>query len=151
MDTLSDLKRLPIIAPRPVLRSERRQQDRRGPSRPPIPGAGERERRLRNERRATPRIEVTLDCEEQINGTRYFRVTRDLSTFGLSTRSGDRRQLGARFDLRLYLPDDAKNPVQVQAEVVGWNNEDAGMRLAFRNPSAEAVRRIHKFLVTQVG
>ena len=140
---------LPLIAPSPKqARHDRRRQERRSPLRQVLPtSAGEVERRKRFERRASRRVEVELDCEEHHGGgNRYFRVTRDLSTFGLSTRSGFPHDLGTRFSLRLYLPDGDRAPVEVQAEVVGWHTEDGGMRLAFRNPSAEAVRRIHKFV-----
>ncbi len=146
----SELTELPLIAPAPKVRPDRRQADRRGPSRPPIAGAGERERRAPKERRATPRLEVELDCEERVEGGRFFRVTRDLSTFGVSTRTGHPHERGTRLDLLLYLPDQPRRPVQVNAEVVGWDNEGHGMRLAFRNPSAEAVRRIHGYLRSKV-
>ena len=146
----SEINEMPLIAPSPRVVPDRRQTDRRGPSRPPIPGAGERERRAPKERRATPRLEVELDCEERVDGGRFFRVTRDLSTFGLSTRTGHPHELGTRLDLLLYLPDEPRRPVRVTAEVVGWDNEGHGMRLAFRNPEKEAVRRIHAYLRTKV-
>lgn len=146
MNVISEILELPVIAPRPRVLPDRRRYERRGPWRLDMPSLGERDRRAARERRATPRVEVELDCEERHEGTRFFRITKDLSTFGLSTRSGFPHELGTRLDLRLYLPDDPQDPVCVQAEVVGWHNEDGGMRLAFRSPPAETVRRIHRYL-----
>lgn len=146
----SEIRELPVIAPRPRVLADRREHERRGPSRPPIAGAGEQDRRAAHERRASPRVEVELDFEEHVDGSRFFRMTRDLSIFGLSTRGGYSHELGARFGLKLFLPDDARAPLHLQAEVVGCNEEDGGMRLAFRSPSAEAVRRIHRYLVSRL-
>lgn len=151
MNVISEITQLPVIAPSPKVLPDRRRFERRGPWRAEVPGAGERDRRSERERRATPRLEVELDCEERHQGTRFFRITRDLSTFGVSTRSGFPHPMGTRLDLRLYLSDDTQNPICVQAEVVGWHNEDGGMRLAFRNPSAEAVRRIHRYLQSRAA
>jgi hypothetical protein len=146
MNLLREINDLPVIAPRPRVLPDRRQLERRGPSRPPIAGAGESDRRDDRDRRASPRLECELDCEERMNGSRYFRVTRDLSTFGLSTRTGYPHPRGTRFELILHLPDLPRHPISVQAEVLGWDNEDGGMRLAFRNPPADAVRRIYRYL-----
>jgi hypothetical protein len=110
--------------------------------------SGERrpERRTRTERRATPRVRVEVECEERHGNSRYYRITEDLSPFGLSTRQGLTRSVGSRVRLALYLPDDRELPVLVEAEVVGQLNAEGGMRLAFRKPSVQAVRRIHRFL-----
>lgn len=152
MDLLNEIAQLPLIAPRPKPLPDRRQLDRRDPSaRPVLPGAGETDRRDSRDRRASPRLEVELDCEELIDGARYFRITRDLSTFGLSTRTGYPLPVGTRFELKLYLPDEPQRPVEVPAEVVGWHTEDGGLRLAFRGPPAEAVRRIHRYLIDRVA
>ena len=151
MNIISEINQLPVIAPRPKVLQDRRQLERRSRWRLDLPVAGEKDRREARERRATPRLEVELDCEERFEGTRYFRITRDLSTFGVSTRCGYPHPVGTKLDLALYLPDDPRVPVKVQAEVVGWHSEDGGMRLAFRSPSAEAVRRIHRYLQTRVA
>lgn len=149
MTTPHELHRLPLISPRPKLIADRRQTERRGPTRPPIRGEGDEDRREGRERRATARVRCELDCEERIDGSRYFRVTRDLSTFGVSTLAGFAHPLGTRYELLLYLPDEPRSPVRVQAEVVGYERGGGGTRLAFRNPPAEAVRRIHRYLVEQ--
>ena len=120
---------LPVIAPRPPTRFLKKR-----PSRSPT------------ERRATRRLEIEIDVEERVGGCRYFRVTSDLSTFGLSTRHGYPHSVGTRVQLLLYLPDDPSRPVSLTAEVVGRAERHRGARLAFKNPSAAAVRRIHAFL-----
>ena len=89
---------------------------------------------------------MELECEEVVEGNRFFRLTFDLSAFGVSTRFGPARERGTRVDLALWLPDDPQNPVKVKAEVVGTAPMHQGARLAFRNPPAEAVRRIHRYL-----
>jgi hypothetical protein len=98
------------------------------------------------ERRATPRIPIELCCEERTGKRPYYRTTYDLSTFGLSTQYGHTYPLGTLLEIRLHLPDDLRNPLDLRAEVVGTRDDEAGMRLAFRQPSSEAVRRIHRYL-----
>lgn len=98
------------------------------------------------ERRATGRVEVALDCVERLGSQRFFRITHDLSTFGLSTATGPAHSAGTRLQLALQLPDGNADPVFVEAEVVGVHTETSGMRLAFRNPDADAIKRIHKFV-----
>jgi hypothetical protein len=157
MTTTSEFKALPLIAPKPkVARADRRSQDRRQKislvktlvtgSRT---GLKEADRRQSRERRATPRVQVELECEERVGPSRFYRITEDLSTFGLSTRHGHPHKLGTRVTLVIFLPDDHKNPIEVQAEVVGTYDEKGGMRLAFRKPSVEAVRRIHRYLMVR--
>ncbi len=138
MDSISKLLPLPVIAPKPKLVPDRRLGERRSKESDP----GRRSR----ERRASPRVQVELDCEERCGSSRYFRITTDLSTFGLATRQGYRHRVGTRLELLLYLPD-GEPPLSLSAEVVGAYDERGGMRLAFRNPSREAVRRIHRFLL----
>lgn len=112
------------------------------------------DRRDERDRRATPRVAVQLECEERSEGARYFRITEDLSTFGLATRQGFPHPTGTRLQLSLHLPDvDAGAtplPLELEAEVVGHYDERGGTRLAFRQPSVEAVKRIHKFLAARV-
>lgn len=103
------------------------------------------------ERRATPRIPIELCCEERLGNKPYYRTTYDLSTFGLSTQYGHTYPAGTVVELKLHLPDDLRRPVDLRAEVVGIQEETAGMRLAFRNPSSEAVRRIHRYLFARMG
>lgn len=141
MDSISQLLPLPVIAPKPKLVPDRRSGERRKES------GGDRRFR---ERRASPRVQVELDCEERCGSSRYFRITTDLSTFGLATRQGYRHEVGTRLKLLLYLPDGAP-PLALSAEVVGPYDERGGMRLAFRNMSREAVRRIHQFLKRVAG
>jgi len=135
--------------PRPVPRSAR---ERRGFNLPTFLHwmSGERqERRTFRERRASPRFPVEVECEERLGASRYFRITSDLSTFGLSTRHGWPHELGTRLQILLYLPDGQEKPVSVEAEVVGHYNTQGGMRLAFRNPKVDVLRRIHRYLSGQ--
>src|SRR5579871_1519070 len=125
--SISDLNDLPLISPRPP----------RGLLASP------------KDRRASPRIEVELVCEERLGDAKRVRVTWDLSTFGVSTRQGKRHPVGTRVQLALSLPDQPGNPVRVLAEVVA-SDQASGMRLAFRNPPADAVRRLHRFLTARV-
>lgn len=129
MDSLTDLHAMTLIAPRPRPRIRRLPQAR--------------------ERRASPRVAVELDFEERVEGSRFFRLTSDLSTFGLSTRTGTPHPVGTILELALYLPDETL-PVRVQAEVVAHRTHQNGMRLAFRNPSIEAIRRVHRFLMSHL-
>ncbi|MBI3182816.1 MAG: PilZ domain-containing protein [Myxococcales bacterium] len=152
MGPLSEITKLPLITPRPKVPADRRLGERRQQkslakaligSRPIL----ERERRKRSERRATPRVEVQLECEERVGPARYFRLTSDLSTFGIGVRRGCPRKVGTRLKLLIHLPDEMDCPVEVEAEVVSPYDVHGGMRLAFRNPSREAARRIHRYLV----
>jgi hypothetical protein len=127
MRLITELDRLPLLTPQPRARRERQ------PRRP-------------RERRAAPRSEVQLECEERVGPHRYFRVTHDVSPFGLSTRYGYPHPVGTKLELWLYLPDDPSHPVKLQAEVVGEWPDEAGVRVAFRSPSGQAVRRISKLL-----
>src|SRR4051812_24983439 len=129
MHVISEINELPVIAPRPKPLADRRTQDRRQLEREVIVAAGERDsdRREGRDRRATPRVEVELDFEERLGDTRYFRITRDLSTFGLSTRCGYPHPLGTKMNVTLYLPDAPSIPVTVSAEVVGYDTFDGGM------------------------
>ena len=112
---------------------------------------GAAERRSFRERRATPRVPVELECEEQQGDSRYVRLTTDLSTFGLSTRQGPTPIPGARMLIRLFLPDEPLAPLQLDAEVLSNYDAQGGMRLKFRKPSLDAVRRIHRYLSTQAA
>lgn len=114
---------LPVIAPAPKVKQQK-------------------------DRRAGPRVPVELDFEEHEPGARYFRLTWDLSVFGLSTRgSGATHPVGSRLDLRLHLPDRRRTePVQLEAEVVGYHADSDGLRLAFRNAPVDAIRRISRYL-----
>src|SRR5512147_3297657 len=102
--------------------------------------AAGRSARRRRERRATPRVQVELCCEELSGKAPRYRITFDLSTFGVATRCGEGRAIGTELWLRLHLTDDVRHPVDVRAVVVGAHEESGGMRLAFRSPSAGAVR-----------
>jgi hypothetical protein len=151
MGKTSEVTYLDFVAPRskPAPANAR---ERRGFSLPSFLSwiSGERpERRAFRERRATPRFAVEVECEERIGPSRYFRITSDLSTFGLSTRHGWPHDVGTRLQLLIYLPDGNDRPVEVEAEVVGHFNEFGGMRLAFRNPQVDVLRRIHRYLSGQ--
>jgi hypothetical protein len=107
--------------------------------------------RRRRERRATPRVQMELCCEDLSSEAPSFRITFDLSTFGVSTRCGQTQPIGEELWLRLHLPDDLRHPLDVRVAVVGRHEESGGMRLAFRSPPADAVRRIHKYLFGKTG
>jgi hypothetical protein len=144
----SEYIKMPLLTP-PVKLS-RKLEDRRARSslQSALTPRGERraERRLWKERRATPRLRVEVECEEREGASRYFRITEDLSVFGLSTRQGLSRAVGTRVTLALHLPDGEQAPAVVEAEVVAQLNAEGGMRLAFRKPPVQAVRRIQRFL-----
>jgi hypothetical protein len=139
---------LPLLVP-----PKPKTKDRRGASESSLVGlyarlsAGKPERRRFRERRATPRVSVELECEESHGGSRYVRLTTDLSTFGMSTRHGPTPLEGTRLNLRLFLPDEPMAPLKLEAEVLGRFDEQGGMRVKFHRPSLDAVRRIHRFLV----
>jgi hypothetical protein len=141
---------LPLLSPpRP------KAKDRRGNSESSLMGlyarlsSGQPERRRFRERRATPRVPVELECEESSGESRYVRLTTDLSTFGMSTRHGPTPVEGSRLVLKLFLPDEPMAPLKLEAEVLGSYDQNGGMRLRFHRPSLDAVRRIHRFLVTR--
>jgi len=106
--------------------------------------------RLTADRRATPRLQVEIICVERFEGTRYLRTTYDLSTFGLSTQHGHVHPVGTELDLELQLPDESSRPLLLKAKVVGHVARQGGMRLAFKHPSRDAVRRLHKFLFSRM-
>lgn len=142
---------LPLIAPRPPAREERR-KDRRAGDNASMVALFERiknkapERRSFRDRRATPRKAVALEWEEQVGDARLVRLTSDLSTFGLSTKDGPAHAPGTRLRVRLFLPDEPLSPLVLTATVVGdWEN-GRGVRLKFEKPPVDAARRIHKYL-----
>jgi len=106
--------------------------------------------RLAADRRATPRLQVEMICVERVAGTRFLRTTYDLSTFGLSTQYGHVHPVGTELDLELQLPDESSRPLLLKAKVVGHVGRLGGMRMAFKNPSRDAVRRLHKFLFARM-
>lgn len=112
--------------------------------------AAARQPRLASDRRATARVHAEVICVERVEGTRYLRTTYDVSTFGLSTQYGHVHPVGTELDLELQLPDDSSRPLLVRAKVVGHVGRTGGMRMAFKNPSRDAVRRLHKFLFARM-
>lgn len=115
----------------------------------PFEADADDDRRQRSDRRATPRLEVELGLEEQVGAWRFFRTTADLSTFGVSTLQGSPHPVGTRVDLKLHLTDGL-GALTMSAVVVGAREGDAGgLRLAFRDASADALKRIHRFVVSQ--
>ena len=143
---------LPLLTP-----PKPKAKDRRGNTETSLMGlyrrlsAGAPERRRFRERRATPRVPVELECEESCGESRYVRLTTDLSTFGMSTRHGPTPIEGSRLCLKLFLPDEPMAPLKLEAEVLGSYDVAGGMRLKFHRPSLDAVRRIHRYLVTRRG
>jgi PilZ domain-containing protein len=108
------------------------------------------QRQLSADRRATPRVQAEIICVERVDGTRYLRTTYDLSTFGLSTQYGHVHPVGTELDLELQLPDESSRPLLLKATVVGHLGRLGGMRMAFKHPSRDAVRRLHKFLFARM-
>ena len=144
---------LPLLTP--SLRTgvpPEKQLDRRGSRSDSLLGLFQRiskgsdERRAFRERRATPRVTVELECEERTRDSRYVRLTRDLSTFGMSTSQGHTPAAGTRLTLALFLPDEPLAPLKLDAEVLGRYDSGGGMRLKFKNPSVDAIKRIHRYL-----
>lgn len=107
---------------------------------------GEKERRSFRERRATPRVAVALDVETDEAGTRVMQTTHDLSTFGVAVHGGTTPTVGTRIRVKIFLPDDPKKPLDLEAEVLGSFDEQGGTRMRFVKPPVEDVRRIHRFL-----
>jgi hypothetical protein len=142
---------LPLIAPRPPERVDRR-KDRRSGDTASMVALFERirtkspERRSFRDRRATPRKAVALEWEEQVGDARLVRLTSDLSTFGLSTKDGPAHPKGTKMRVRLFLPDDPMTALVLTATVVGDWEKGRGVRLKFEKPPVEAARRIHKYL-----
>ncbi|MEW5737545.1 MAG: PilZ domain-containing protein [Myxococcota bacterium] len=107
---------------------------------------GEKERRTFRERRASPRVAVGITLETEDAGTRVMAQTYDLSTFGLSIRSGQTPAKGRVVSLRLFLPDDLDAPLNLKAEVLGPFDAEGGVRMRFVKPDIEAVKRIHRLV-----
>lgn len=107
---------------------------------------GAPERRAFRERRATPRVAVSLSVETRDGAETVMLRTHDLSTFGLGIASGPTPKKGSRITLRLFLPDDPTAPLELLALVLGPFGEKGGARMKFINPPVEAVRRIHRLL-----
>lgn len=101
-------------------------------------GAGER--RSFRERRASPRVNAGFPVEG--TGGQPL-VTHDLSTFGLSIDGGEPLPKGAKLTVKLFLPDDPKTPLVLEAEVLGSRTSAGGTRMRFLKPPLDAIRRIH--------
>lgn len=109
-------------------------------------GAAAPRSRPERERRATERVQAEVLYEERVGGRRWYRLTWDLSTFGLSTQEGPRHAEGTQLSLTLHLPDELTGPIALTAEVLGVHAATGGMRLAFRSPPAVSARRLHQYL-----
>lgn len=141
---------LPLIAPRPKSSGDRRSgQGEHAVAFFQRIKEGAKERRSFRDRRATPRVSVALEWEEQVGDARLVRLTSDLSTFGLATREGPAHEKGTRMRVRLFLPDEPRAPLTLEAVVVGTCGRGRGVRLSFLRPTAEAARRIHRYLKDQ--
>jgi len=91
-------------------------------------------------------VRTSVVFEELNRERRAYRLTWDLSTFGLSLQAGPKYAVGTTLPIALHLPDDQTGPISFTAEVVGTHPSTGGLRLAFRNPSGTAARRLHRFL-----
>lgn len=108
---------------------------------------GAKERRSFRDRRATPRVAVGLPMELRVAGEKQPHVrTHDLSTFGLSVRTGPSLPRGTVLSLTLFLPDRPEAPVQLDGVVVAAFQASVGVRVKFVDPPLDAVRRIHRLL-----
>jgi PilZ domain len=155
-DVSVDSDEFTIIAPKPAYSRSLMDQDRSDSSLTDSlkalfrQQAAAAKQRLAADRRATPRLQVEMICVERVAGTRFLRTTYDLSTFGLSTQYGHVHPVGTELDLELQLPDESSRPLLLKAKVVGHVGRQGGMRMAFKNPSRDAVRRLHKFLFARM-
>jgi hypothetical protein len=136
---------LEYLLPQPV-------PERRGPPGPVegtevAPGSppGGVERRGRD-RRAGPRVQVALECEEWMGASRVVWTTHDVSTFGLSLRDCFSRPAGSRVWLSLHLPDDEPQPLLLEGRVLGPCSAEGGLRVRFVNPPLPGLRRLHAYL-----
>ncbi len=108
----------------------------------------EHERRSFRERRATPRVAVTLTLEvdDEEAGRTVVHRTHDLSTFGLSISTGATPRKGSKLKVRVFLADDSTEPLEFTGEVLGAFDANGGARLKFIRPAVTSVRRLHRFL-----
>ncbi|PZR07300.1 MAG: hypothetical protein DI536_28015 [Archangium gephyra] len=107
---------------------------------------GGEERRKFRERRATPRVVVSLALETRDGDQTMRLVTNDLSTFGLSIAGGRTPKKGSKLQLKLFLPDEPTDPLLLEGEVLGPLDANGGVRVKFINPELEVMRRIHKLV-----
>lgn len=142
---------LPLISPDPDSAFDRRDTTE-NPLLSAYPGRSPGVPRDRNgrERRATPRMQVMLACEQRIGDVRLKHYTTDVSTFGLSLKDGPTPKKGTQLTLSLLLPDMPAKPLRMRVQVLGSYDERGGMRLKFFNPPLESVRRLHRYLNTQI-
>jgi PilZ domain len=76
--------------------------------------------------------------------TSIYLETNDISTFGLAIREGCSMVTGTRLTVRVALPDQPRDPVQLDGEVVGPFDVSGGVRIRFVHPDVEVMRRIHR-------
>lgn len=143
--TFSAVTQLPLIAPRPHGGEQSSGFWRRLSSLTP------KVKPLLRERRATPRVKVEIECEERVGDSRYFHITSDLSTFGLSTRQGGPYPVGTHIQILLHLPDGHPQPVETDAVVVAAFSGRDGLRLAFKRTPLDSVRRIHQYVMRKIS
>lgn len=143
--TFSAVTQLPLISPRPRgVQGVSGLLQRLG-------ALGRDSAPILRERRATPRVKVEIECEERVGESRYFHVTSDLSTFGLSTRQGGPYPVGTHIQILLHLPDGHRDPVATEAVVVASFEGRDGLRLAFKKTPLESVRRIHQYVMKKIS
>ena len=65
---------------------------------------------------------------------------------GIVVATGGLAPKGTRLTLSLFLPDEPLAPLKLESEVLGAYDNNGGMRLRFRNPSVDAVKRNHRYL-----
>lgn len=114
----------------------------------PLGRAMPTDRRRGRDRRASPRVEVRLQCEDVGFPDSKMLQSEDLSVFGVCVRTEEPYKRGSRLLLELHLPDGGEAPLALRCEVVGWDKRRRRARLAFRDPPVRAVRRILRFLQT---
>ncbi|MBL9038579.1 MAG: PilZ domain-containing protein [Archangium sp.] len=107
---------------------------------------GQPERRSFRERRATSRLAVALSVELDDGVRRHLGSTTDLSTFGLSIRSGDALPAGLPVSVRLRLNDGRDELLMVPGVVLGPYDNLGGVRVRFLAPPVGVARRLHRFV-----
>ncbi|MEO1481688.1 MAG: PilZ domain-containing protein [Myxococcota bacterium] len=128
---------------------DRRQAERRGPSRTRVGDDRRlRDRRKNAERRSSPRLPLELWMEEIAeDGDVYFRRTGNVSSGGVYFDSAIPRAVGTELTLKFALPGD-REMVVARGEVVSTRkgNNGLGMGIKFRRFEGDGHKRMRDYL-----